>query len=63
MEYCYVCVIDRADTRIMLSVFTEREVSADELLPLAIAKAIEHDAMLGINAEADDYQPIGFSLR
>lgn len=59
-EHRYICVLDRAGWRITVNVFTARRVSPVELRRLAIAKAIDHLALTGVDARPDEFEPIGF---
>ncbi|CAM4390239.1 hypothetical protein U9M73_17700 [Paenibacillus phoenicis] len=59
-EYHYICVLDRDGWRITVNVFTPRPVTKEELRGLAIDRAIEHLAITGIDAQPDEFEPIGF---
>lgn len=59
-EHRYTCVLDRDGWRITLDVYTPRPVTKEELLGLAIERAVEHLAMTGIKAQPDEFKPVGF---
>ncbi|GGG08597.1 hypothetical protein [Paenibacillus aceti] len=59
-EHRYTCVLDRAGWRITLDVYTPLPVTNDELLPLAIAGAIEDLKHVGIEATPDEFAPVGW---
>ncbi|GGG15737.1 hypothetical protein [Paenibacillus aceti] len=59
-EHRYTCVLDRAGWRITLDVYTPRPVTSEELLPLAVAEAIEDLKLVGIDAAPDEFTPVGW---
>lgn len=59
-EHRYICVLDRAGWRFTVNVFTPRRVNPVELRGLAIERAIEHLAITGIDAQPDEFEPVGF---
>jgi len=59
-EHRYICVLDRDGWRITVNVFTPRPVPKEELRGLAIERAIEHLAITGIDAQPDEFEPVGF---
>lgn len=60
LEHRYICVIERGERWLSLNVYTDREVTADELLPLAVEHAIRYDAERGVTTAPEDLQPIGY---
>lgn len=59
-EHRYTCVLDRDGRRITLDVYTDRPVTKDELLALAVAEAIGGLQHVGISAQPDEFEPVGF---
>lgn len=62
-EHWYMCVLDREGWRITTNVYTDRPLTGEELLPLAIEKAIVHARALGVAALPAEYTPVGYEYR
>jgi hypothetical protein len=62
-QHWYSCVLDREGLRITTNVYTDRTLTGEELLPLAVDKAIVHARALGVTALPDEYAPVGFRYR
>ncbi|WP_110930584.1 hypothetical protein [Paenibacillus bouchesdurhonensis] len=59
-EHRYTCVLDRDGWRITLNVYTPRQVSKDKLRALAIEEAIRDLALVGIDAQPDEFTPVAY---
>lgn len=62
-KHWYSYVLDREHWRITTNVYTDRTLTGEELLPLAIEIAIVHARALGEIALPDEYAPVGYQYR
>ncbi|MEK5418240.1 hypothetical protein [Paenibacillus sp. FSL L8-0708] len=62
-KHWYSYVLSRKCCRITTNVYTDRTLTGEELLPLAIEIAIVHARALGEIALPDEYAPVGYKYR
>jgi hypothetical protein len=61
LEHAYRCVVDYAEYRLTFKIYSPRQLTADELRPLAIEKAIDEARYLGHTVTAAEVTPKGYT--
>lgn len=62
-QHWYTYVLDRDGWRITTNIYSDRTLTGEELLPLAVEKDIVHARALGVTALPSEYTPVGYRYR